>query len=59
MKYRCLVMTMTARVELIATWSSNPASSSVMFAPTKAHQHHQKTKLSSLDVGCAIFSRKN
>jgi len=30
-------MTMTARVELIATWSSNPASSSVMLAPIKAH----------------------
>lgn len=41
-KYRCLVMTMTAKVELIATWCSNPASSSIMLAPTKGHWHHQK-----------------
>jgi len=58
-EYRCVVMTMTARVELIATWSSNPASSSVMLAPTKPHQHHQRTKLSSLDVFVLFSQIKN
>ena len=37
-------MTMTAKVELIATWCSNPASSSIMLAPTKGHPHHQNKK---------------
>lgn len=43
-KYRCLVMTMTARVNLIATRSTNPASSPIMLTPINEKSNTHKIK---------------
>lgn len=36
--YRGIVVTMATGIDLVATWSSNPASSSVMVASVKTHK---------------------